>query len=377
MNYLETAKRIVEAERRLYPGCEDAVNIGGGSTDTKFRRVGTSQTQAQRDLPSGLTDLITSNYNVAQPSTSLLGQQSSFLSDIFNKTPSNIPGYGFLNSQMSLNPTSFPGSGSLETMAQRDPYSSTFEDQTAEAYKQRASDAMAQVASGPDAVRGGAARTGIAQGVLADRLAQGRGQEVRDAQVQDAGIVQNAAQLSNLIESARRGVGMQAQNQLGQGYFRTGDQQFDAARTLEANKLGNMSMLQLAGELLGSRNNTTTDDLSGRGSQSSFQWNVLSGCCFIFLEALNGKLPWYIELARRDYYTEDRKLGYKWMAQLLVPWMRKSKVARWTVNTFMVRRFLSYGSWLYGAGSKTGWMWAPLCKSWMGVWGYIGRQMKG
>jgi hypothetical protein len=380
---LAAAQRIVEAVKAQYPGCEDAVgfNVGGGSSssDTKFARQGTSANTIQyQNLPSFLTNLINDNALSSGSDPALGAQETALLTSLMGRDYQDLPSWPVPYNNAGISPTSFTGASTLSQISARDPYSSAFETATQSAYEQRASDAMAQAATGPDAVRGGNSRTGIAQGVMADRLAQGRGQEVRNAQLQDSGIVGSMAQLFNQIEGSRRGIALGAQQQQAGQQLQQDDNALGAARVLDGRKVANLSALQLASDLLGTKKGLTTDDLTGKGSQtnSSQNWgvNVLGGCCFIFLEALNGKLPWYIENARHDYYTGHRRHGYKWMANWLVPAMRRFPLVRSAVNELVVRPFLRYGRWLYKA-PESRWpdfLWGPYCELWLAGWSFLG-----
>lgn len=378
----EVARQIVEAEKRLWPSCEDAkgFDFGGGSStqDTNFARKGTSTNTINYQLPAFLTDLITGNANTAKNDASLATVQSGLLSSLMGKDASSLANTSVLTDNMAIAPTSFTGSSNLAQIAARDPFSSQFENDTQTAYEQRASDAMSQVATGPDAVRGGNARTAIGQGVMADRLAQGRGQEVRNAQLQDAGLASAASQMFGALENARRGVQLGAQGQKEGQILQQDQNALGAAKSLDNRKVSNLASLQLASDMLGTKKGINSDDLTGSGQQTndSFNWgvNVLGGCCFIFLQALNGQLPWYIEKARHDYYTGYRRHGYKWMSNWLVPWMARSSRVGKVVNTLIINPFLKYGRWLYSdkvcCGSDV--LWGPWCEGWLIIWSVLG-----
>lgn len=279
---VEAAVLIVAAEKAEWPGCEKAtntnLNFGGGSSEqqTSFARQGTSGNTIQYGLPSFLTDLITGNASSMPSDPALAAQQTALFSSLLGKSVNAMPGANVLSSNMDITPTSFMGASSLEKIAARDPYSTQFENDTQAAYEQRGKDAMAQVATGPDAVRGGNARTGIAQGVMGERLAQGRGQEVRAAQTQDAGIVQGADQLFNAIETARRGVAMGAQGQKAGQVLQQDQNALGAARALDTRKVSNLAALQMASDLLGTKKGLTTENLTGAGNQtnSNFDWGT-------------------------------------------------------------------------------------------------------
>ena len=373
------AQLIVQAEKDLYPGCESAMNISGGSSkqSSKFSRSGTSSTDASRGLPGDLTSLIESNLATTEPNSALRGEQSSLFSDLMTKSMSpdiNSPGRSHLNETLGMTPDSFTGGGALSTLINRNPYNSTFEADTLDSFQQRGSDVLSQLQTGPDAVRGGEARSSIAQGIASTRMAQERGHELRSAQNAEVGNVLQGAQTWHGIEGSRRGQQLQGQSQLADGITGLRQQGIGAAQAYEGAKTGNSQMLNLAMEALGTKGQTVTDSLAGKGDQSGMNlgYNMLGGCCFIFLTALNGKLPWYIDMARRQYYTPIIKRGYKWMARWLVPRMQRHSLVMHLTNTVMIKPFLSYGKWLYER-KGSGWAYSPYCKAWLTLWKTIGK----
>lgn len=379
---LTLAQRIVQAEHDAHPGCEDvvALKVSGGvsNTDTNFERQGTTANDISYSLPPELSSLLTANAQQASPNAGLANGIGSFLAQLLGQNNTDVPSKTSLDTILGLSPTSFGGSTTLNQIAQRNPYSSTFEADTESSYRQRAANAMSQVQSGPGMVRGGTARPAIAQAQLSENLARERGNEVRSAQGQEFGQVSQASQLLNMIESARRGLQLQAQGaHAGQSAQRTG-QGLQAANVGEMQKGTNIGLLQLASNMLGAKKQLTTDNLTGKGTEnrSFVQGEGGLSCCFIFMTAMNGPLPWYINLARRDYLTPRRKAGYSWMASLLVPAMRRYAWAKRAVNAVIVRPFLKYGAYLYGASEK-GRFWAPYCKGWLATWSAFGQLVKG
>ena len=83
---------------------------------------------------------------------------------------------------------------------------------------------------------------------------------------------------------------------------------------------------------------------SGSGSGQSAGLN----CCFIFLEAQNGKMPWWVRMCRDEYYASEPKVatGYKRSAKILVPAMKYIPGVKWVVNHLMVIPLTQYGGWL-------------------------------
>jgi len=290
-----------------------------------------------------------------------------------SETPETQPGFNQLVDASGLSISEFPGRNALLNIAARDPYSGAFERSTADAFRQRAGDVMAMAGTGPEAVRGGDARTGIAQGVMATRLAQDRGNEVRQAQLQDTMSVLEAARGAAGIEGQRADTVTRASLGLSDLVSGVANRGLEAGKAVDNNTMFQLGLLQLASELQGRQFAKQTDNFSGRGAQSGWQSGIT--CCFIFLEALNGKLPWYVEIARFELYTPMRRAGYKWMSTWLVPQMQRRTWVRDVVNAVVIRPFLRYGAWRYRdkEAKSTSALLAPYCKAWLALWGTIGR----
>lgn len=130
--------------------------------------------------------------------------------------------------------------------------------------------------------------------------------------------------------------------------------------------LGNLSSTQSAqNNLLSEYNwkNSRGFALSDAGKNAS------SVCCFIFLEALNGKLPWFVRLERNYYYEQEPRLavGYKKMAKWLVPLMRKHPSIKHLVNLLMVRPMVIVGGYDHMT-NNWGWLLRPVKNFWFSVW---------
>jgi hypothetical protein len=349
---------------------------GGGASSGKFRREGTSIQEQYYNTPQNIQDLVAQNAATAGTNPVLAQKQQTLFGDLMTARPETQPGYANLTTVANQSPQEYSGKDSLFNISRIDPMSGTYEAATEAAYRKRAGDAMAMAETGPQAVQGGSMRSGIMQGQLAERLAAGRGAEVRGAQQQDIGNVLASSTGMAGIENQRTNQVLQAiQGLVGIGDSVSG-RALEAGKQLDFNKLNNLQLLQLAASLQGSKVGKTTDDLGGFGSQSGWQGGM--SCCFIFLQALNGMLPWYINLARRDFYTLDRRRGYKWMSTWLVPLMKRFSFMQWSVNAIVIKPFLMYGAYIYGdANSKrSSAMFAPYCKTWLALWGGLGKVIK-
>lgn len=375
-DFLDSASDIVAATKAEWPGCEGVMCGGGGGSSGAFSRQGTGLHERYYSVPDNISSLVDQNAANAGNDPELAAQQSALFSSLMGATAAGQPGYSNLQTLAAQSPTDYSGYEALGSVARRDPYDGAYEASTEAAYRQRAADALAQAETGPAAVRGGSARSGIAQGVMAERLAQGRGQEVRAAQQQDVGNVMNAALGMSNVENQRTGQVLQAIMGLQGIGDSVGNRALAAGKQLDFNKLNNLQLLQLASSLRGSTVDKQTDNFYGSGDQSGWQGGV--SCCFIFLQALNGHLPWYINLARRDFYTPVRRKGYKWMSTWLVPMMKRFKSVQWGVNAVVIKPFLRYGAYIYGdkSAKQSSALLAPYCKAWLHLWGALGRIVK-
>ncbi len=224
------------------------ISAGGGAsnTDTRFERSGTSTSQQSHVVPSGLAGLLNQLANASSVPAATTTNQYTALNALLNRPTSDVPHKSVLDDNAKASPGTFTGSQVLESLASRDPNSSSFEADTTEAYQRRAGEAMAGMQSGPAAVRGATERVPLAQGQMAVGLAEGRGSEVRGARVQEAGISTGAAQTSSAIEQARRQQAVLAQDRANV----TLDQVADSARrqVLEARTRAEATIREIAGQ---------------------------------------------------------------------------------------------------------------------------------
>ncbi len=351
------------------------ISAGGGTsnTDTRFERSGTSNSTQQHVVPPGLASLLASLGSASVIPASTTTNEIAALNGVMTQ-PETVPSRGSIDAVTGQTPEGYRGFEALNTMSGIDPYSAQYETDTTDAYKRRAGETFAQMESGPAAVRGATERVPLAQGQMATSLAEGRGEEVRKATTNQAGITSHASQLMSMLDQARKAASMAAQSQLFQQLYGIRGQKLAGASGVDSARSSSSNALDRSASWLSGGTSQTVDDLKGKGNQGSshFGGEVGTNCCFIFLQAFNGILPWYIDLARRDYYTPKRRAGYKWVSSWLVPRMARSRSWSLLVNFAIIRPFLAYGSWLYGAGSKSGWVMAPYCKGWLALWNVIG-----
>lgn len=139
-----------------------------------------------------------------------------------------------------------------------------------------------------------------------------------------------------------------------------GSQAFSSGQGLQNNLFGSMNTLDPLWQQHAFQG-------SAQGYAQSVGQNV--NCCFILLEALNGKLPWHVRVNRDRYYVQYPEVasGYKRMAKWLVPMMRRNGFIRKAVNWLMVKPIVSYSGWLYRE-NKFGWLMWLFKPVWFAVW---------
>lgn len=101
-------------------------------------------------------------------------------------------------------------------------------------------------------------------------------------------------------------------------------------------------------------------------------------CCFIFMEAYNGKLPWYVRECRDYWYDRIPELGegYKKMAKWLVPSMQKSKVVRFLVNELMVKPISRIGEYIVGMKNDYSIIDMTIHNTWFNIWAFMANKQK-
>lgn len=98
------------------------------------------------------------------------------------------------------------------------------------------------------------------------------------------------------------------------------------------------------------------------------------GCCFIFMEAYDGLMPWWVRKCRDAFYTKDRRNGYVRCSKWLVPMMEKSSFIRQLVNDLMIAPLTSYGGYLFKVkGYEDGRKYQGYTNFWFKVWDIIGK----
>ena len=96
-------------------------------------------------------------------------------------------------------------------------------------------------------------------------------------------------------------------------------------------------------------------------------------CCFIFLEARygNGTMDKVVRRFRDEHMNRRNVRGYHRLSEVLIPVMRKSKIAKFLVRAFMTDPMVSYGKWYYGENHH-GFIFKPIAKFWLNTFDYLG-----
>jgi hypothetical protein len=135
-----------------------------------------------------------------------------------------------------------------------------------------------------------------------------------------------------------------------------------------------------AGGLLNGMNSSNNALIGANAQTGAAQINANSPasylgavCCFIFLEAYHGKLPWCVRYGRDKYYNlnPDIATGYRRMAKWLVPLMQNFSFVRAMVWVFMVAPITSHlrrvtGTKRYNYNSR-------ITHFWLRVWSILGK----
>lgn len=162
-------------------------------------------------------------------------------------------------------------------------------------------------------------------------------------------------------------------------FANTGDARFMGAQQGQGQQTMGMGqgLLQQAGE-----NQRMSQNINANRRDSLDRMNevwgsvngTVSACCFIFLEALNGELPYTVRKYRDLYYHAEPQIatGYKRMAAWLVPAMERSSFVKSLVNELMVSPMVNYGQYLEGH-TTNGSQYKTLNNFWLRVWKYLGR----
>lgn len=377
---LSAAKDIVSRYRATVPEGMEFYNGGGGSssTDNTFSRQGTSTQTRNPNIPSFLQGLVTTTAKQSAVPDSLVNSSNTFLGNLLTKDANSVPNEKWINTAVSdLDPTNFEGRTPLVNMANTDVTGTAYEAATDAKYEDLVQQALSQVTSGPDVVRGGTARSSLLQGEAANRMALERADNLRQARLQDAAMSQRAVELLNNIEQGRRMALLQGQQQMGQQVLAQTGQQLQGEQQATQKQEAGGNLQAVIGKLIAGESQTVKEDMQGEGSGQTTGFNVGANCCFIFMAGLDNELPWFVRRARDLFYDEcpGRGVGYIRMSKWLVPAMKNCKGLKWVVNTLLITPCMKYGAWLFADESaKPRWrFYAPYVKAWFAFWNLYGK----
>lgn len=107
------------------------------------------------------------------------------------------------------------------------------------------------------------------------------------------------------------------------------------------------------------------------------QAGLSDSCCWIFLEARygNGKMDSVVRRYRDEHMTVKNRRGYYKLSEVLVPLMRKSKIAKFLVQSTMTTPMFHYGRYVYGE-NKFGIIFKPIAKVWLSLYDYLGGEFE-
>ena len=360
--------RDIEAQLRLH------IKVGGGSSSgsTKFERKGTSITTASRTVPSDLLVLLSAARSaVAIPGTD---NHAALLDALIEKSETALTGLAELEAYLATDPNGFAWYTAIQNIATQDPYSGSYETATQAAFVQRVQDLMAQLDS--STLRVGFDHAALVKGEALSRVTNDRGADLARQRQVDVQAALGAAGVLMTLEQIVSGRKLAVAGAIQQGRMSIRNQALDAGRQRTERVAAQTAVTTVESNLRSGESRATTDDMTGAGTQaqSYSNWDAGISCCFIFLQALNGRLPWYVRVGRAEFWTDARIRGYRRMAKWLVPFMQRSRLASRVVNAVMIRPFLRWGAWRYRAaeGRPSGLAWQPVCWMWFKLWDKLG-----
>lgn len=310
---------------------------GGGSTQeqsTDYRRSGGSSQSSSTSLPSNLSGYLS---NSIQSYGGTDDKAKSYLHRLVGQD-NTLPGYS-----------------NLMTAATLDPLSTGYETSTQATFDNRLQKSLAAARSGFENANAPLNRgKEFREAEVIGQASRDRNKEIRDQRLADFGILTGANQALN-----------------GQG--------LQAADILERGKTADTMSLHSLAELLGSKSQSTSENFSGLGSQQATGYSYGAGagtnmCCFIFLEAYNGVLPFWVRECRDEFYTPRKRSGYVRMSSWLVPAMRRSRTVRILVNVLMVKPLTNWGGFYKKVSGYESYAYLrPVVSFWFRVWDIIGK----
>lgn len=298
---------------------------GGGSQDTSMVRQGASYTTGTKNPKDALWNLAYNGLNNAEASYKTAANRNLFAES--DTAP--------LNSTLAL-----------------DPYSGDFAKDTEDFYDQEFRRGLAYAKTGENNVMAPIVRgQSFRESDAALQALLNRAQNVREFQDSAANNVNNAMNSkSNHYSQAQQNANNIASSQLSAPGAWSDSFTDNYAQSIE--------------------------DLVGKGSQTTSSWNMSAGCCWIFLEAYYGEMPWWVRECRDELAPESsaRREGYRKMASVLVDKMKESEFCRTWVWQQMVLPITLYGGYLKGVkGYEQYGSFKCITDMWFNIWEKLGE----
>lgn len=356
------------------------MSAGGssGSADSTFERTGTVETRSYRNLGEAHRDRFRDLIGVLRPQRGA-DNVDPMLSHVMTLHRNDIPMRDELRRVIYSNLPSNPvlgGNTSLGRQAAVDPFSDGYANNTFNRYQYDVGNALAAQRSGPAATMGGTAAQGFMMSDLMDRMSMNREQVLAANRGQDAQISQGASQVmggirNSMDQAALAGIGLSSQD-----FSRLMSTKMGAAGLTNdrLNLYGQVvpTFASLATPMIGEEIN----NLAGRGAQTSSSFGGgVNLCCFIFMEAYHGKMPWYVRACRDEFAPESsrRRNGYIRMSKWLVPLMRVNGFSRKVTNRLLIQPLTRWGAWHMSCREKVSLVDRLAKNFWFGFWTLTGK----
>jgi len=347
-----------------------------------FSRRGTSKTSRGKKGPSWLQNLGTNLLTSSSISGDTANEENAAMLSLMTKDFTTMPGMDQLLQILQMNPESFTGSGTLQSISEVDPYSDVYKEGVSSLYEDIFKEAGANARTGPDAVRGGANHGAMVEANVLEKMALDKFREITGLQQRQAGVSTQAATALQSIINSRRDAATGAQDQMTEQLLKGFGINLGALDALNKKRVAAGGVFSSIAPDFSSDVGVTRDNLFGKGNiQSSHSgWNAgINLCCAVFLESIDGPLPWVVRRARDLFGTEQMRRGYMRLGRRLIPLMRRFAIARFLVRWTMVRPLTIHGLWFFNAPVKQsfrvlGALLTPVRHFWFKIWNYLGKE---
>lgn len=250
---------------------EASTNITIQAQSTAFDRFGNSRqfkgydftVRSAGDIPA----YVEAAFKRSALPLQINADEQALLDGLITQDKQCLPGGQTLADIQALIPDEFNGSAELQVLYRRDPFSTQYEEETADLYDRQFLIARSTAQSGPVNVRGGTARMGFELAELDTQQAINRFREIWQAQMRMAEIVQASVQLANAVEAERRTAMLNAQRQQAATEHGQVMQSLAASEIVERIRSEHTRANAAAAEFLGVPNMLSYEDIHGQGFQ--------------------------------------------------------------------------------------------------------------